>query len=250
MRRKEAMLKATNISAREATRVQAAPVDLEHGRFEPDHVVRLFAIAVGGLGSSAFGGLLLSWGAGVSNYRSGFVSALGVWLAVFGGLMFLLGLALAGAVIFLGSLGWWRHIGRVDDWHYAQLNAYESAGGQESEREVHVGSLSVREPSHLALVIIHVLDRASRDAAPSWTSTALRGDLWCGNVKLGQLSKPQAEEFAKALAQLGLVTGRVKGSAGQLATRDMGSALALLGAGYGKVRPGALESNTGGDENA
>lgn len=242
-------MQAREISARESTRVQAAPVDLEFGKFEPGQVVRLFAIAAGALGAGALGGLLLSWGAAGSSSSWGWLAALGLWVGVFGALLLALGFALAGAVTVLAARSWWRHQARVDDWHFAQLAAYEAAGGQEREREVSMRGLTLAEPLHVLGVALAVAERAQRGERSPWSSTQLRGDVWFGNMKLGQLGKGEAEDFSKALAQLGLVRGRVKGAAGQLATADYAEVLQLVASGYGKVRPGAPDraEQEGGD---
>jgi hypothetical protein len=66
-------------------------------------------------------------------------------------------------------------------------------------------------------------------------------------MKLGELGKGSAEEFSKAIAQLGLVKGRAKGSAGQLVTSEVGEVLELVARNYGKVRPGGPVPDEGGE---
>lgn len=234
-------MQVREIQARESTRVQAAPVDLEHGRFEPGAAVRLFGIALGGLVAGALGGMLLSWGVAGTSSEWGPVASASVWVATFGALLLGLGFALALAITVLAARGWWRHQERVDDWHEAQLAAYTAAGGQQVEREVKIGTLSTSEPLHVLAVALHVVEQAQRGERTPWASTALRGDVWWGNLKLGQLGKSDAEDFSKALAQLGLIRGRSKGAAGQLVTTDPAEALTLVAKNYGKVKPGAVD---------
>lgn len=234
-------MKLTETRAREERRTQAAPISLEHGRFEPGQVVQLFGIALAALAAGAAGGALLSWGVAGTGSRWGWLADLSTWVAVFGALVAGLGFALALAVTILAARGWWRHQARQDDWHYAQLAAYESAGGQESYREVTHRSLTCTEPGHALLVVLAVARRARAGESTPWSAPKLAGPVWYGQTRLGDISKPEAEEFGRFLAEVGALTGRTKGRAGQLVTTDPGELVDLVARNYGKYVPGRIE---------
>lgn len=227
--------------AREERRTQAAPVSLEHGRFEPRQVVQLWLVALGAIGAGSLGGLFITWGSAATDSTWGWVRGLGLWLAIFGGLTTVLSYAVALAVSVLAARGWWRHQARVDDWHYAQLDAYEAAGGQESRREVLQRTLTATEPAHALLVALSVVERARSGEATPWSSPKLTGDVWYGTVRLGELSKSEAEEFSKFFAEIGLVAGRKKGQAGKLVATSEQEVLQLVARNYGKYVPGRVE---------
>lgn len=226
--------------ARENRRTQAAPVDLEHGRFDPEQVVQLFIIAACALGAGSIGGVLASWGMAGAGSSWGPLAALARWLGIFGALLCGLSFATAGAITVLAARGWWRHQARVDDWHYAQLDAYEHAGGQEIEREVLQRSLSLSEPLHALAVALHVVERARAGESTPWASTKLRGPVWYGQLHLGELTKTDAEAWSNALADVGMVKGRRKGYAGELAVKTEGEVLQLVSRNWGKIAPGKL----------
>lgn len=234
----------TETRARESRLTQAAPVSLEHGRFEPGQVVQLWLVALGAIGAGSLGGLFLTWGSAAFDSEWGWLRGLGMWLAIFGVLLMVLSYAVAVAVSLLAARGWWMHQLRVDDWHIAQLAAYEAAGGQQVEREYTSRTLTTSEPAHALLVTLAVLDRARAGEATPWSSPKLTGPLWFGTVKLGELSKSEAEAFARLLGEVGAVTGKRKGYAGQLATSDPGELLALVARNYGKHVPGRVERAT------
>lgn len=238
----------SEVRAREERRTQRAPVDLEHGRFEPGQITALWAIAAGAIAAGSVGGLLASWGLAGTGSNWGWVAAASTWLAVFGALMLALSYALATAITVLAARGWWRHQQRVDDWHWAQLDAYEAAGGQESVREVAQRTLSTQEPAHALLVALHVVQQAREGVSTPWSSPKLTGDLWYGSVRLGNLTKSEAESFSRLFAEVGAVVGRRKGHAGQLATVDEGQLLQLVARNYGRYIPGRIERTEEGGE--
>lgn len=231
----------TETRAREQRRTQPAPVDLEHGRFEPGQVIRLFGIATGALAAGAAGGMLLTAGLQGTESRWGWLAGLSTWIAVFGALLMALAWALAAAVTALAARGWWRHQDRVDDWHFAQLAAYEAAGGQESSREVLQRTLTTTEPAHALLVALHVLQQAREGVPTPWSSPKLTGPLFYNGVRLGDLSKAEAEEFSKLFGAVGLVRGRRKGHAGELAVSTEQDVLRLVAQNYGRYVPGRIE---------
>lgn len=234
-------MNVTETRAREARRTQAAPVDLEHGRFEPGQVVQLFVVAVVALAAGSFGGVLLSIGTAGAGSSWGWLAGLSTWVAVFGALLAALGFALALAITVLAARGWWRHQARVDDWHYAQLDAYEQNGGQEATREVLERTLTTTEPTHALLVALAVLQRHREGVQTPWSSLQLRGPLWYNGVRIGDLSKSEAEQFSRLFAEVGAVQGRRKGHAGQLAAADEGQLLQLVAKNWGKHVPGRVE---------
>jgi hypothetical protein len=233
----------TETRARELRRTQPAPVDLEHGRFEPGQVLKLWGIAAGALGVGSLGGLFISWGSAASSSHWRLVASAGLWLLIFGVLLTVLSYAVALAISLLASRGWWQHQQRVEDWHYAQLAAYEAAGGQESQREVLQRTLSTSEPAHALLVALHIVQQAREGIATPWSSPKLAGGggLWYNGVRLGDLSKTEAEEFSRLFAEVGLVKGRKKGAAGQLAVTGEAEALQLVAQNWSKYVPGRVD---------
>lgn len=231
----------TETRAREERRTQPAPVDLEHGRFEPHQVVSLWGIAAAALAVGSFGGLLVSWGSATLTSSWGWLAGLGMWLAIFGVLLMVLSYAVALAISLLATRGWWLHQQRVEDWHQVQITAYEAAGGQETRREVLQRTLTTSEPAHALLVALHVVQQAREGVATPWSSPKLTGPLFYNGVRLGDLSKAEAEDFSRLLAEVGLVKGRRKGFAGQLAAASEGEVLQLVASNYGKYVPGRIQ---------
>jgi hypothetical protein len=236
------------LKAREERRTQAAPVSLEHGAFEPAQVVALWAIALAAIAVGSVGGLLISWGSAGADHPWGWVRGLALWLALFGGLTTVLSYAVALAVAALAARGWWRHQLRVDDWHYAQLDAYVAAGGAESVREVSERTLTVADPAHALLVALAVLQAHREGIATPWSGPKLTGPLWYAGVRLGELAKGDAEQFSRLLGDVGAVTGRRKGFAGTLAATSEGELLALVARNYGRHAPGRLTAPGGADD--
>lgn len=233
----------TETRAREERRTQAAPVDLEHGRFEPGQVLKLWGIAASALAVGSAGGLFISWGSAASSSHWRLVASAGLWLLIFGILLTVLSYAVALAISLLATRGWWQHQQRVEDWHYAQLAAYEAAGGQESNREVLQRTLDHSEPAHALLVALHVVQQAREGIATPWSSPKLAdgGGLWYNGVRLGNLSKTEAEEFSRLFGAVGLVHGRRKGHAGQLAVAGEAEALKLVAQNWSKFVPGRVD---------
>ena len=223
-------------SARERISTQAGAMNLDAGRPALAEAVKLF-LFTGAAWLVCCAGLLAVaavWGGSPYEHRAltllrYFVGASGAGLA-------------ALAVFYGGAMGhvfvseWYGYQLRRDAWHRAELRAYSQAGGQVVDRQLTVKALTVQEPAHLLLVALALAEKIRNGQAREPSLTALQGDIWCGRVKVGELSKPAAEEFLTAMAQMGVIKGRKPGKAGQLAALDLGEVYQLVTTRAGRVR--------------
>lgn len=229
-----------DITAREKVLTQAAPMNEDAGRLVANEAIQFAGIAGASLAIGSVCVLIAQAALGGDSYDPAplrWLRSFGLLLGASGGL---LGFGFAGLVLWLTIRGWVSYQDRLERWHFAHLTAYESAGGQATEREVRISALSLSEPLHVLAVALAVVDKHNETGRVTWSGPALRGEVWLGRLRLGDLGKSDAEQFSAALTTLGLVRGRKAGAAGQLATTDPGQVLQLVKKNYGKLRPGEI----------
>ena len=225
-----------DMSARERISTQAGAMDLNAGRPALADAVKLFLFSAAAWCVVCIGLVVVAAVWGGSPYEHRALTLLRYLAGATGG-----GLA-ALAVFYGGALGhvyvseWYGYQLRRDAWHRAELRAYSQAGGQVVDRQLTVKALTTSEPAHLLLVALALAEKIRNGQAREPSLAALQGDVWCGLFKVGELSKPAAEEFLTALAQMGVIKGRTKGKAGQLATLDAGELYTLATTRAGRVR--------------
>lgn len=234
-------------SARERIHTDAGAMQLDPGRPSLGEVVKLFVFCAAMLLVINMGVLLVSlvWDGSPGEWRVW--SALRLFIGGTGG-------SIAALAAYFGTGAgryfwdeWRAYVRRRDDWHYAGLEAYERAGGQVVDRQLTVKALTVHEPAHLLLVSLALAEKIRAEQAAEPSLSALQGDIWLGRIKVGELNKPAAEEFLKALNQMGVITGRSKGRAGQLATVEPAGLIELVSNRAGRVRsePEVIEAKGG-----
>lgn len=225
-----------DLSTRERISTQAGAMDLNAGRLQLAESVRLFMYSAAAWVVACVGLVLVVavWGGSTYEHRAltllrYLVGALGAGLAA-------LAVTHAGAVTawFLAEARSYRQ--RRDAWHLAELRAYRQAGGQVVDRQLTIRALTVQEPTHLVLVALALAERIRQGQAKEPSLAALQGDVWLGRVKVGELSKPAAEEFLRAMHQMGVIKGRTKGKAGQLAAVEPAEVIELVTTRAGRVK--------------
>lgn len=240
-------MQQVDYSSRERIYTGHGPLQLDTGRLILSEAVKLFvasaaawSVAVVGASMVAlvWGGDPYEWrGVTILRYAAG---ALGAGLAALAG-------GVAGAAWHILVTGWYAYRRRLDDWHRAELAAYRAAGGTRVDRQLAVRALTIHEPAHALLVALSLAERLRNGQIKEPSAAALTGDVWLGRVKVGELTKAQAEEFAQALHQVGLVTGRKKGHAGKLATVDPAAVIEMVTTRAGRIRQLAAPADGDGD---
>lgn len=229
-------MQRVDYSARERISTQAGAMNLDAGRPQLAEAVKLFLFSAAAWVVCCIGLVIVAavWGGSAYEHR-----AIVLLRYLAGGT----GAGLAGLAAFYGGAmahvfvsEWYGYQARRDAWHRAELRAYSQAGGQVVDRQLTVKALTTQEPAHLLLVALALTEKIKNGQAKEPSLSALQGDIWCGRVKVGELSKPAAEEFLTALAQMGIIRGRTKGKAGELAALDLAEVYQLATTRAGRVR--------------
>lgn len=110
-------------------------------------------------------------------------------------------------------LGWFDYRRRVAEWHKASLEDYRRAGGEtyEAQRDT---QLRANEFGDVLLAALSVYLRIKAKEEQPYSVRQLAGPVFVKNHRVGDLTKPKAEAMSKAFGELGIVTGRVEGFAG------------------------------------
>lgn len=244
-------MKQLDVSTRERISTQAGAMNLDAGRPALADAVKLFLFSAAAwlvccLGLAAVAAV---WGG--TSYEHRAITLLRYLAGGTGGGLAALALFYGGALgyIFVGE--WYGYSARRDAWHRAELRAYSQAGGQVVDRQLTIKALTVQEPAHLLLVALALAERARRGELKEPSTSALQGDVWLGRVKVGELTKPQAEEFGRALHQMGVIKGRKTGYAGQLVASDPAQIIELVTTRAGRVKAseGERPQLDGGQDN-
>lgn len=225
-----------DVSTRERISTQAGAMNLDSGRLLLAEAVKAFGVSLAAWFLVCLGALLVQ-AALAAIWSASDVARLFLWfVGTFGaGMMALAGTA-AACTMYLLVASWFSYRRRLEAWHRAELRAYTLAGGQQVDRQLTIKALTVQEPAHVLLVALALAAKIRAGTVSEPSVAALQGDVWLGLIKAGELSKPAAEEFGRALHQMGLIKGRTKGKAGQLATVDPGEIIDLVSSRAGRIR--------------
>ena len=122
---------------------------------------------------------------------------------------------------------WEDHLSRMRDWHKAELWAYTAQDGVETTHAVSVYELDPNVASHVlitALLIQYQLVQGRQLRTLPWSVRGLedRLELSTGTnaILLGELPGTKPERMSERLAELGLITNRKPGSAGDWAAQS------------------------------
>lgn len=195
---------------RERTR-SASPVkpfvDLDVGAVDIKEAALSFAFVVGMLLAAAAGAFILklSFTREHWNFLSG----------AFGLLVALVAIYLGYAVLTLTLERWRAHQARIAAWDEAALAGYVGLGGGSYTDEVTEYSFSADNPLHVAWCAIEVMRRIRAGDDTPWAIRRLRGPLFLGARRVGELSKTEAERMGARFAELGFIEGRCEGYAGR-----------------------------------
>ena len=88
------------------------------------------------------------------------------------------------------------------------------------ERTITGWELMTDRPLHMLGLALALHERVKRGEDTPFSTRQLTGDVWLGNVKLGQLTPAAAEEASRFLADVGLVKGRQARQAGRWAAES------------------------------
>ena len=212
-----------SIERREQARV-SAPVkpfmDLESGEFDIKQAALSAAFALVALLVALLGavGLKLSFTADYWNFLSGgfslVVSLLALWLTY--------------GVLRLTWVRWHDHHERLVRWNDAGLENYVNSRGLQVVEEITEYSFTADNPLHVLWCALEVQRRIEGGEETPYSGYKLRGPMFWGGVRVGELSKPAAERMSARFAELGLSYGRREGNAGRWVARDAGEVVAML----------------------
>jgi len=229
-----------DITAREKVLTQAAPMNEDTGRLVANEAIQFAGIAGASLVIGSVCLLIAQASLGGDIYDPAPLRALRSFGLLLGAAGAALGFGFAILVSWLTMRGWVSYQERLERWHFAHLAAYEAAGGQQTERSLTISTMTLAEPLHVLAVALAVVERHRETNRVTWSGPALRGEVWIGRLRMGDLGKSDAEQFSTALATLGLVKGRKAGAAGQLTVSDPAQVIELVKRNYGKIRPGEI----------
>jgi hypothetical protein len=205
------------LSGRTTTTVSApanSPIDLNATRPTFGELAPLFGLTFLAIVPIAIGMSLLNW----SFPREG--QEIGGWQ--------LMGLLLGGLLMLGGGRFFWalgmtiphsvqRHYARVDEWHYAVIEKFESGDGQITAVQVSEWEYSPVDPRKVAFALLAVYLSNPRSLS---IDTLMKHGLW---VRVGQRSFPLikftqdgAAAFLNLLAASGGITGRGPRTAGEI----------------------------------
>lgn len=223
-------------STRERISTQSGAMNLESGRIILADSVKLFMVSCAAWLICCLGLLLVAIAVGGDSYEPRALTILRYFVGAVGAGLAVLAAGSASSAAHVIISGWYSYKRRLESWHRAELAAYSAAGGQRVDRELTVRALTIQEPTHALLVALSLAERSRRGDLKEPSTAALTGDVWLGRVKVGELTKAQAEEFGTALYQVGLIRNRKKGYAGQLVTADPAEIIDLVTMKAGKIR--------------
>lgn len=190
---------------------QAAPVapfvDLDVGAVDIKDAALSFAFAFGMLVVAALGALILKY-----SYTEAYWNHLS---AAFGLCVSLVAVYMGWTVLSLTLARWQAHQERLAAWDAAALAGYSALGGSTYTDEVTEYSFSADNPLHVAWCALDVMRRVRAGDELPWATRRLRGPLFLGSRRVGELSKTEAERMAQRFAALGFIQGRQEGYAGR-----------------------------------
>lgn len=207
------------------TTAPAAPLmDYEAGRSEPKKLAWAVAFAAGGmLVLLPLGGALAivcrppeygEWGGWA---LLGFCVGIGV--AILGLILAIVPMAdvMADAA---------AHRRRVREAFQLELELRESAGGVVVHEEFEEFCFYAERPNDMLLIITALTRRAQTD--PQWRpsiATLIDEGVWVGRRKLGNVNTSQARKILTELSEMGFITGRTDGSAGEWVYKELDAAV-------------------------
>lgn len=198
------------LQRREQVRVSkplAPPIDLDAGAIDLRQAVLAVLFGLGLLVVALGGALVVSLSARGSDWS---------WLGIIAGaLVSLVGVGLGGTVFRVLLLQWHDHRARVVAWNTAALGSYIEQRGAVIAEEITEYSFTVSNPLHVMVIALEVHRRVVAGEEFAHATRSLRGPVFMGGVRVGELSKTRAEEMAQRLAALGLIVGRCEGYAGR-----------------------------------
>lgn len=222
------------VSVSETTRPAHAPMNLDVGRPVARDVVRLAALSFGFLSLGTLGGFIF-WGATPAGVYSPW-SGWRVLLLLFGGSVALVGFGLGVNLARLMVHDWKSYHRRLDDWHYAALEAYEQAQGQETHVQTSAWELTTSAPRDMLLVALALHYEVQKGNTSAHTVRALTGDKWLGGIRLGDINTTQAQRMSKALVDMRLVKGKEGRSAGTWTPESPEQVIELVMNNWSRVR--------------
>jgi hypothetical protein len=223
-------IKGTSFS--EHTKPATIPVDLNALRLRMDEAIKLLGYALLCLVVGSGGGLIamaaIPWEGAWNGWR--------VVFALFGGSVAVLSITLAWETRNISRASWrafleWCHL-YVD----ADIAGRTASGNQETTTELTTWELSSSTPRDVLLVALAVHMRVQEGESNAATVRKLRGDLWLGGIRLGDVNSSQAERLSRALAQAGLLGGRGGTSGGTWQPESYDQVVRLVVDNWGKVK--------------
>ena len=200
-------------------RQPAAPaVALDQGRLTALEALQIAGVAIAALFVATLGGSI-AWVARPDELGGFAAGGLSFWFWLFGNLVSLTGLAIAGSVLYLSIRSWLRYDQRVQDWHIAALDAYEGSDGQEVTTAVRAFELTASDPRDLLLFALSIQSDYMRGKDNAHSVRAVQGARWIASesgqqTRIGDVTATQAEALTRQLASLGMIEGRAARSAG------------------------------------
>lgn len=215
----------------ETSRVSPAQMDLDVGRLTPADALATGGVAVGALSAGAIGGLVavLAWPDwGWSWWRS--------VLVLWGVLLAVGGVALAGVVVGLMYRSWRRYEGRLDDWHSVALEAYQRKHGVDTTTVVAEWDLRPGIARDVLLVALWCHLMRGQVDAPWSVRSLTAGPLMLSGRRLGALTDGAARAVAQALADVGLLRGRGARRPGEWTAGSLEDVVQAVMSNWGRVR--------------
>ena len=216
------------IKQTEEKKPATSPMNLDAGKLTPWEVLQIGGVAALCCLAGTFGALLFWLVTPLDGSYPGFRIIVGT----FGGSVAVLGFSLAWVTRSLYVRSCKGYLDRLDDWHAATLAAYESSDGMEVKTETSIRDLRPTDPRDVLFVAIALSVKLAAGELDGVSVRSLKGDLWIGYTRLGDVVNP--EGMYKALQQAGLL--RVVGKKAHWVPTSLEETVKIHQRGITKVR--------------
>lgn len=220
------------VTTSESKKPAQLPVDLRDARLKLAEAIQLLGFSLLALALAVVG---VSVALAVTPQPPAAWSGFRFWFFLFGSGIGSLCVYVAWQVVRLMIASWQDY--REWCWMYVEVDIQgrQVTHNTEQETTVTAWELSTSTPRDVLLVAlaVHYAVKAGNTAAH--TVRGLQGDKWLGGIRLGDVNTTQAQRMSKALAQLGLVSGKGEKKAGEWVPESTEEVLQLVDGNWSRV---------------
>lgn len=224
------------------TRPASGAMNLNEGKPDAKQAALSASFTLGAILCMSLGALVFSWSVPTSDFGQIQWSAFNIVGLVTGSFIGFFALRYAWSMGNITVVLWEDYLARLRDWHKAELWAYTSQDGVEVTQAVNTYELDPNVASHVlvtALLIQHQLTHQSTHGTLPWSRRGLEDKLMLSSnrsaILIGELTGTRPERMSERLAELGLITNRKPGYAGDWVPEDYEDVFNYI-AGWSKLK--------------